>query len=486
MRRWVSVVVVAAAACGDGTSPAVPDAPPGVDAPIDGPMFPACAEFDVASIAVPAHVIGTLGNADVQSPAQCANVDAPFGIESAGPDRVIPLRNLAVGTAYVVRLTSADDLAFYVATGCSTASGPAADQCALFQDGETGGREVGRFVAASVTAYVVVDFWASQPPSSLDFTLDVFPEQCQATGAPTCSGATPACFEGQCVGCLTSFDCTSAAAPVCGANQACGAGVDSCTADSASEPTDDGPAGATVIALDGLGAASLSGQICSSPRTEYDYYAFDVTTLGETWDFGVSWTGGRDVDLSVYDATGAELGLSFWEQPERIRLTYLPLGRYYVRVREFDSTPVTTPVAYTLTAQRTLGAACTAAADCAAEYRNQIFRGNCLAGSCVPISGGGAVAEGGACDSESDCGAALHCPSFYFVADGDTRETCSRACTTDAQCAAGSVCTTYFTGNFCLPACTEDDHCPTDRSTAPATGPWKRLSCDLPTGRCQP
>jgi len=483
MRRWV-LALVAVAACGGG-EPARPDAPPVGDAPTDAPMFPACVEFDGTGVTVPAHVSSTLGTARVQSPAQCSDVDAPFGIESAGPDRVIPLRNLVVGTAYVVRVTSAEDLAFYVATGCSTETGPSADQCALFQDRDTAGREVGRFVATSLTAYVVVDFWESQPPSSLSFTLDVFPEQCQQASS-TCSGTTPACFEGQCVACVTSFDCTFADAPVCGSNQACGAGVDACAQDGASEPTDDGPAGATLLALDGLGAASATGQICSSPRTEYDYYAFDVTALGEAWDLGVTWTGGRDVDLSVYDAGGAELGLSFWEQPERIRLTYLPLGRYYVRIREFDSTPDSAPVAYTLSMQRTLGTACTGTADCAGEYRNQIFRGNCLAGSCVSINGGGAVAEGGTCDSESDCGASLHCPSFYFVADGDTRETCSRSCVSDAQCGSGAVCTTYFTSNFCVPQCTENDHCPTDRSGAPSVGPWKRLTCDVPTGRCLP
>ena len=484
MRRWI-VALSAACACGDGATPDTFDAAPQVDAAMDAPVFAACTEFGTSGVTVPVHVVSTLGNADVQSPAACASVDAPFGIESAGPDRVIPLRNLIAGTAYVVRLTSADDLAFYVVTGCSTVTGPGADQCALFQDGQTGGREVGRFVAETATAYVVVDFWASQPPSSLDFALDVYPEQCQAASS-SCSGATPACFEGQCVGCVTSFDCTSEIAPVCAANQACTAGLDSCNTDGSTEPTDDGPAGATMIALDTLGGASMASQICSSPRTEYDYYAFDVTTLGETWDLGLTWTGGRDLDLSIYDTAGSELGLSFWEQPEGIRLTYLPLGRYYVRIREFDSTPDTTPVAYLLTAQRTLGAACTAAADCSAEYRNQIFRGNCLGGSCVPISGGGSVAEGGACDSESDCGPSLHCPSFYFVSDADTRETCAPGCTTDAQCGTGSVCTTYFTTNFCVPNCTENDHCPTDRSTAPAMGPWKRLSCDLPTGRCQP
>src|SRR5665647_846630 len=210
MRGWI-VAVVAAAGCGGGTSPGMPDAAPPVDTAPDGPTFPACAEFGATAVTVPVHVVAALGDPNVQSPAQCATVDAPFGIESAGPDRVIPLRNLVVGTAYMVRLTSADDLAFYVATGCSTATGPAVDQCALFQDGETGGREVGRFVAQAVTAYVVVDYWESQPPSSLDFTLDVYPEQCQPgqTGSNACSGATPACFEGQCVGCQTCLLYTS-------------------------------------------------------------------------------------------------------------------------------------------------------------------------------------------------------------------------------------------------------------------------------------
>src|SRR5688500_20196700 len=74
--------------------------------------------------AVPAHVIGSLAAADVQSPSQCTVVDAPYGIESAGPDAVIRIDGLVAGTAYIVRLTSTSDLAFYVATGCSTPSGP--------------------------------------------------------------------------------------------------------------------------------------------------------------------------------------------------------------------------------------------------------------------------------------------------------------------------------------------------------------------------
>lgn len=485
----VLLVTLAAQGCG-GEGSVAPDAPAS-DAPTqDAPTFPACAEFGATPVGVPAHVISALDGADVASPTQCAAVEAPFGVESAGPDRVIPLSNLVVGTSYVVRVISTSDLAFYVTSGCGTASGPAADQCLLFQDGSTGDREVGRFVAAAPTAYVVVDFYASSAPPSLDFTLDVYAEQCEGTGAAAaCAGLQPACFEGQCVGCVTSFDCTDPGASVCGSNQACTAGGNTCSSDTAAEPADDGPAGATPLVLDAQGAAVVTSQICSSPRTEADYFAFEVTTLGETWDLSLAWAGGRDLDLRVYDAAGGDLGMSFWEQPERLRLTYLPLGRYHARVREFASTPDASPVAYTLTAQRTYGAACTAEADCAAEYRNQIYRGTCYAGACVAIDGAGTVAEGGACDSMSDCAPGLSCPSFYFVAGGDTRETCARACANDAECAplgAGFVCTTYFSANFCVPGCTEDDHCPTSINAIPPTGPWSRLRCDVPTGKCQP
>lgn len=483
---------MAVVACGDGGKPpATPDAPASADAGADAPAtFAACAEFSAGGVPVPAHVIGQLGNADVESPATCNVVDAPFGIESAGPDRVIPLSNLTPNAPYVVKLTSSSDLAFYVVTGCGSATGPASDQCQLFEDSVGGGDpEVGRFIAGGTTAYVVVDYYASHAPPSSDFTLDVYAEQCQDTGASQCGGTTPACFEGRCVGCVTSFDCTAAATAVCGSNQMCTAGTDTCATDDADEPGNDGPAGATTIVLDGTGHSAIASKVCSNPRSEYDYFAFDVTSLGETWQFSLGWVGGRDLDLHVYDATGAELGLSFWEQPEQIRLTYLPLGRYYVRVREFVSTPDASAITYTLTTQRTLGSGCSSAADCASEYRNQLFRGSCSAGACVPIEGNGGIAEGGACDSQADCALALQCPSFFFVAGGDTRETCSRSCTDDTACAplgASFVCTTYFSNNFCVQKCSADDQCPTVISSAPVSGPWRRLTCDVPTGRCVP
>lgn len=479
---------VAGFACGDGPASA-PDAAPADAPPPDMTTFPACAEFSASPVTVPARVLGQLGNADVQSPATCDHVDAPFGIESTGPDRVIPLVGLEIGAPYVVRLASSADLAFYVTSGCETATGPSAAQCLLFEDATRTESEIGRFVAKESTAYVVVDYWESQGPASTDFTLDVYPEAC--TTAQQCQDAqTPACFEGQCVQCVTSFECTSAGSPVCGTTQTCAAGPSSCAGDDAAEPDDDGPAGATSIVVDGAGAAALTGKICSVPRSEYDFYSFEVTSLGEAWAFSLVWTGARDLDLGVYDASGTQLGLSFWEQPESVRLSYLAPGTYYVRVRDFSSTGQVSSVSYTLTAQRTAtGAGCTSTAHCAVEYRNQIYRGNCVAGSCVSIAAPADVTEGGACDSQSDCGPGLSCPSFFFVSDADTRETCSRACGNDTDCAplgANYVCTTYLAQNFCVQKCTENDHCPTAIQTDPASGPWARLRCDTPTGRCVP
>jgi hypothetical protein len=169
-----------------------------------------------------------------------------------------------------------------------------------------------------------------------------------------------------------------------------------------------------------------------------------------------------------------------------MRLSYLPIGTYYVRVTDF-STLTPADVDYTLTGQRVSTTGCTVRADCATDYRNQVFRGACTGGACVPITAT-EVGVGGACDTEDDCAASLACPDFLFVANADTRSVCAPHCTSDAGCAslgADYVCTTYLaTGNFCVQKCTANDQCATDPSFEPLTGPWYRLVCQTSTGRC--
>ena len=463
------------------------DGAQGSDAPPPDAGSDACRAFMGPGASTPVHEAGSLGAADVEAPSTCNTVDAPFGMETAGPDTVVRVDGLVAGTSYAVRLVASADLSFYVVTGCTAPTGPTSDQCLLFEDATTTGAEAGEFVASGPTAYVVVDSFGSALPPDPTFTLDVHVASC--TSNAQCGGATPICDGGACVECATSFDCHDSSRPVCGPTGTCGMGDSACTSDDGGEPDDDGPAGARVLVPFSNGSTTESGQICSSPSSEADYYAFDVASLGDTWDLGLSWTGGRDLDLALYDATGAPLGLSFWEQPEHVRLTYLPAGRYYLRVTESSSSPDPSPVAYSVTAQRTAGAPCTTAADCAATFRNQLFRGACDAGACVSIGGNGAVDEGGACDHGSDCASGLSCPSFFFVANADTRDVCAPSCSTDADCAelgANYVCTTYLQDNFCVQKCTNDLQCPTAVDDPPVSGPWFRLSCDMASGRCVP
>jgi hypothetical protein len=485
VRSLSLIFVVLVASCGGDNHVATDAGIP--DAMVDGAAtYPACHEFSTLGITVPVHHAGMLDGADVLSPSACAEIDAPYGIESAGPDSVLLVSGLVPNMPYVAHVSSAADLAFYVVTGCSTATGPSSAQCLLFEDASTGTEEVGHFLAPASSVYIVVDYYASHPPSDLTFTLDVYPEAC--TTSAQCSGSTPVCADGECVECGSSFDCTVPSLSECELHT-CTAGNDQCTSDDPAEPNDDGPAGATVLVPDGDGVAQHGGQICSQPSTESDYLAFDVTSLGETWDLQLAWSGTRDLDLEVVDATGRSLGLSYWEQPEHVRLTYLPLGRYYVRVSEFSSSPDPAAVVYTVTSHRTLGPGCMAASDCASEYRNQLFRGDCEAGACVDIAGGGNVAVGGACDSQSDCATGLDCPSFFFVENASTRDVCAPTCADDDDCTSlGSnyICTTYLQHNFCVHTCANDLDCPTVLGSQPATGPWYRLTCQVATGRCLP
>lgn len=493
-RRLAVVIALGLAALGacDGGHSDTPDGRPDAmppDAPPPDGAPAACQEMATTPRTPPVHETGDIvgGGADLIAPETCTVVDTPFELASGGVDRVVKLGGLVVGNEYGVTLASPADLAFYVVSGCSTQTGPSVDECALFVDaGIEGATEFGRFTATSATAWVVIDTWTSTPPDDGSYTLDVYAIGCHSDA--NCGGLTPACLDGRCVECADSFDCTAPQESVCeGAAHTCVAGDTGCTGDDAAEPNDDGPAGAPLLVPDGTGHATRMGAICDVPSYELDYVHFVVTQPGETWQFQLAWSGGADLDLYAFDADGTYLGLSYWEQPEQLRLTYLPPGDYYLMIDNYGGGGGPA-VPYTLTAQRTIGAACTSAADCAAEYRNQIYRGDCVDGSCVAIAGDGALGAGAQCDSASDCATGLYCPSFYFVADADTRETCEHGCDVDDDCSdlgAGFVCTTYAFHNFCVNRCTDDEQCVTDPGSTPATPPWYRFTCD-PTGHCLP
>jgi hypothetical protein len=484
------LIAVLAAACGGGTDApdAGPDSTPPDAAPDAGPA--ACGELASTPMPLPVHAEGDVvgGGADLEAPTSCTVVDTPFAIESAGVDTVLKLGGLVPGNEYGVAVTSDADLAFYVVTGCSTETGPSADECALFVDAALGGEEeTGRFVATGATAWLVIDTWTSTPPDDGSFEVDVYAIACDDDA--NCGGLTPACLAGRCVGCVDSFDCTMPQLPRCEtAAHTCVDGDLGCTGDDAAEPYDDGPGGAPLLVLDGSGSGEVQGAICDVPSYEYDVVRFVVANPGETWAFDLTWAGGADLDLYAFDSDGTVLGLSYWERPEQVALTYLAPGNYYLLVDNFAGG--TGPaVPYTLGAQRTAGPGCATTADCAAEHRNQIYRGACIAGSCESIRGDGTIGEAAACDSMSDCADGLACSSFFFVADADTRDVCARGCANDADCGAlgaDYVCTTYLSHNFCVQKCTDDAQCPTFPDEPPSSPPWKQFSCQTSTGRCLP
>jgi hypothetical protein len=498
MRRlWTDAAVAAVlaltamAACGGGD--AQPDAgtdPPDAEPAPDANPYPACSEFGAPMISVselPLTYEGDLAGsgADIAGPESCLEIDAPFGMSSTGADAVVEVDSLTPGVDYVVRLTGSDDLAFYVVTGCATELGPAADQCLVFVDATTDTAEVGRFVAPETgRAYVVVDYWTSGYPDPSDFRLEVYPLGCQ--DSTECGGSTPVCQDFRCVGCANDFDCTDPSAPLCDEPTfTCVEGLAGCTSDDSAEDGNDGPAGATELVPGQLTQAA----ICDNPRAERDFYRFHVDQNGEHWTIQLSWSASVDLDVTVFDDDGDLVGMSWYEQPERIELTYLPAGDYYAMVDYFATTQTSVSTPYAISATRLTGDSCIDEADCAVEYRNQVFRGDCFQGACRPIDGQGLRTIGESCDSVSDCTPDANCSSFFFTADADQRMVCGNFCDSDLDCTGlGSdfVCTTYLVNNFCVQRCTQDDHCPTSPTTQPTFPPWHRLTCQLSTGRCLP
>ena len=452
--------------------------------------YPACHEFATQAMPVPVQTTGNVSSAgaDILSPSSCTVVNAPYGIESSGVDQVVRVDALTIGTDYTVVLDSNADLAFYVVTGCDTPSGPSADECLLFEDETSGHVEHGIFTAPATSVWIVVDDYRTEPPTDGTFSLAVTAVQCHQSA--DCSGATPACSnEGQCVACVTSFDCTSPSTSVCDPHSnTCIEGPGGCSLDDATENADDGPAGALVTTPDADSSSIIDGHLCNASDAEHDYVRFDVAVAGEDWSADLEWLGSQDLDLTITDSAGNDVGVSLYAQPEHIDLTYLPVGSYFIRIDDFSPSN-TSAVPYQLTVTRSSTSGCSTSADCATEFANQLYRGACTAGACEAINGGGALEVGEPCDSIDDCASGEQCPAFFFAANADTRSVCAPNCVTDNDCAAAGsdyVCTTYLDANLCVQKCTNDDQCPRIPDVAPTTPPWAFLTCDLPTGQCLP
>lgn len=318
---------------------------------------------------------------------------------------------------------------------------------------------------------------------------------CTDPALPMCS------LQRRCGECRSPFDCDDPAAPSCTDDRQSGAGVctshEVCAGDDVREAvSDDGPAGATDLTpLPGETTRTYTDPVlCAEPALqEADWYRVDVQD-GDTLTLTVDWAGTADIDVSVFDVDGLLLGESWFADPERVVLTYLPAGPVYVALVRFDEDgPLT--VAYTITAEIAPGA-CTASSDCADEYRNQVLRGHCDTerGACERIVGAGMLGEGEACDSPSDCASGLctygasRLRQFGFDAswflgiygsDAATRAVCTTGCESDDDCGDGLVCTTIFgNDNHCTLPCESRTQCPIDAYRPPEAGQsWYHLTC---------
>jgi len=562
-----------------------------------------------------------------------------------GEDQVIQLDGLTPGTAYVIQLDAASDLAFYVATDCTDAE-LTAGQCLLFADEQLGATpEVADFTApASGSVLVIVDHFAGQTAlTDGAYTLSVFEPDCQVDA--DCSGtpATPFCSNFECVACANSFQCDTAGAPVCdGTTNTCVAGSDTCTPDDAVESGDDGPAGATSLAVPTLGVPTVvNANICSDPLTEIDFYTIDLAQDASVV-FSLAWTGPSDnpdldlvligedggvidtsfvdnpevivaqnvaagtyflavskfeadgtpiaasaaytltasiaecdtsfdctdaanpvcgpalscgpgsaectgddageendgpaaatpltsgvpvtgaicntpssehdfysitvadgdnlalnmaytddgtadLDISVFDSTGTNLGFTFWNNPETIDLSFLPAGTYFVDVVYFGAA-ITAAYPYTITATAT-GGACTADSDCAAEFSTQVFRGSCDTGTgaCSSIDGNDALLQDVACDSNDDCASGF-C-SYMLFQENANLSVCTVSCNVTSECTtahgAGFSCTVPFATNFCHPDCAGNLECGANPNSdvLDTDQPWDYLTCNA--GACE-
>ena len=318
------------------------------------------------------------GGADLSTPEGACADETGGWYEPVGEDVVVSLDNLTPGQMYGVMLESAEDVGYYVVTGCQIAnSGPAPGECLAFNDATPAG-ESGVFTAPETgNVWVVVDsanFDGMAPPTGA-FTLRVIEAECTADNN-TCAAPTPACVDFQCVECGSPFDCPSADEPVCSAENTCEGGYGECTGDDDADDSaggNDGPSAATAIDEPTEGNETVvEAAACSLPvhategyTLEEDWYALEITEAG-TFGFALDWTGGaNDLDLLLLDAAGGivNFGITEGGDPEGFAADLEP-GSYYLVTYLYAPAESAASVSYTMTARV---AECETSFDCVAS-----------------------------------------------------------------------------------------------------------------------
>jgi hypothetical protein len=283
--------------------------------------------------------------------------------------------------------------------------------------------------------------------------------------------------------CVTSFDCTTTAAPTCSGGT-CVAGPALCVSDDSADLGlgDDGPAAATA-----LGETPIAAAICNQPATEADFHRFTVTD-GSRLDLALAWSGPADLDLRVYDASGRLFGASLHRNPEVVELRVIGIGDYLVEVRRTAASPIAVAVPYTLTATpQFFNIFCKLDTDCQIlRTSTALYRSVCLGSFCGFRAATG-LGAGALCDSDANCASGRCSYTAYQAAAGAS--VCTETCVDDTDCGSvpgAPICSFGRAPNICLPGCVADAGCGTDPATkSPDPGePWDYYACTVAAQRC--
>ncbi|MCA9544431.1 MAG: hypothetical protein KC613_08575, partial [Myxococcales bacterium] len=224
-----------------------------------------------------------------------------------------------------------------------------------------------------------------------------------------------------------------------------------CGADPAPYTENDRRGDAPVVPTDGVEIAGL--QTCDEDR---DYFRFEVPAEAAAFTLEVAarFREGVDIDVYVYDATGALVAAATSpdQTTEVATARYIAPGAYTVFVDQFSSDRLE-DTAYTLSVGLVDNDdACTAEGNQCGS--TEPLRALCDAetGACRAIDGQGQVPLGGRCDSDNDCvPEAAVCWVFEGGAGG--QNICTVPCQGEGDCAAvpGTVCTPFQGFAACLP-----------------------------------
>lgn len=189
---------------------------------------------------------------------------------------------------------------------------------------------------------------------------------------------------------------------------------------------------AAPVALDQDGAAFLEGLRSCDP--DEDWYVVELTqTSNLTADVGFMGRGDMDVYILGEDGRTYGQGTTPENNPEQAVASYLPAGRYFVRVNQFPAEQGQEELTYTLSLNAGPVDCRAAEVDPCGEVQPLRVVCDPDSGACADFAGNGEVALGGTCDSNDDCnGDAELCWTFQGAQDG--RNICTTFCQSRDGC----------------------------------------------------